>query len=66
MLALTGKMDEHFTALWEGGHIKFWSKKTLSELLEKNGFKVLKFKGCGRVYGLWKSMLIEAKLTDMK
>jgi 2-polyprenyl-6-hydroxyphenyl methylase/3-demethylubiquinone-9 3-methyltransferase len=22
-LALTGKMDAHFTALWEFGHIKF-------------------------------------------
>jgi hypothetical protein len=24
-LALSGKMDAHFTALWEGGHIKFFS-----------------------------------------
>lgn len=28
-LALTGKMDAHFTALWDHGHIKFWSRRTL-------------------------------------
>ena len=27
-LAVTGHMDAHFTALWEHGHIKFWSIKT--------------------------------------
>ena len=26
-LALTGKMDSHFTALWDFGHIKFWSRR---------------------------------------
>ena len=25
VLALTGKMDAHFTVLWDHGHIKFWS-----------------------------------------
>jgi 2-polyprenyl-6-hydroxyphenyl methylase/3-demethylubiquinone-9 3-methyltransferase len=28
VLALSGKMDDHFTALWEHGHIEFWSMKT--------------------------------------
>ena len=36
-LALSGKMDGHFTALWDGGHIKFWSVKTLTELLREAG-----------------------------
>ena len=26
-LAVSGKLDAHFTALWDGGHIKFWSIK---------------------------------------
>jgi 2-polyprenyl-6-hydroxyphenyl methylase/3-demethylubiquinone-9 3-methyltransferase len=26
VLALTDKLDAHFTALWDYGHIKFWSK----------------------------------------
>jgi len=60
-LALTGKMDQHFTALWEGGHIKFFSKKTLSALMEKSGFKVVGFYGAGRLPYLWKSMILVGK-----
>ena len=58
VLAITGKLDSHFTALWEGGHIKFWSRKTLSALLEKHGFHVKRFAGCGRIMYLWKSMIL--------
>jgi len=63
-LALSGKMDAHFTVLWEGGHIKFWSRKTLTDLLEEFDFKVLDFYGCGRLPYFWKSMLIRAKLKQ--
>ncbi|MCB9307748.1 MAG: methyltransferase domain-containing protein [Lewinellaceae bacterium] len=63
LLALTGHMDNHFTALWDGGHIKFWSKKTLTKLLTEGGFQVTKFKGVGRMPPLWKSMLVEAKFV---
>jgi len=59
-LALAGKMDGHFTALWDGGHIKFWSRRTLSRLLEQAGFCVKEFHGAGRVPFLWKSMIIVA------
>lgn len=62
LLALAGKWGSHADPLWEGGHIKLWSKKTLTQLLEKKGFKVVKFFGCGRFPYLWKSMLICAKL----
>ena len=34
-LALTGKMDDHFGPLWTHGHIKFWSRDTLSQLLRE-------------------------------
>ncbi|NWG75662.1 MAG: class I SAM-dependent methyltransferase, partial [Rubrivivax sp.] len=34
-LALCGAWDRHFTALWDHGHIKFWSRKTLRTLLEE-------------------------------
>ncbi len=60
LLAITGKFDKHFTALWEGGHIKFWSRATLSKLLSDNGFQVKEFKGIGRVPFLWRSMLFVA------
>jgi 2-polyprenyl-3-methyl-5-hydroxy-6-metoxy-1,4-benzoquinol methylase len=40
VLALSGKLDNHFTALWDGGHIKFWSHETLSELLTGKGLQI--------------------------
>lgn len=60
-LALTGKMDAHFTALWDCGHIKFWSSRTLSTLLTEQGFQDLKFHGAGRLPYMWKSMLVLAR-----
>jgi 2-polyprenyl-3-methyl-5-hydroxy-6-metoxy-1,4-benzoquinol methylase len=62
LICLAGKWDSHHTALWDGGHIKFWSYRSLSALLHANGFDVIEFKGAGRVYGLWKSMVIIAKM----
>jgi 2-polyprenyl-6-hydroxyphenyl methylase/3-demethylubiquinone-9 3-methyltransferase len=49
VMALFGKMDNHFHALWDHGHIKFWSKKTLKILLSESGFVNIKFKTVGRV-----------------
>jgi 2-polyprenyl-3-methyl-5-hydroxy-6-metoxy-1,4-benzoquinol methylase len=62
VLSLTGKMDAHYTALWDGGHIKFWSQKTLFAVLQEKGFHQMKFKGCGRVPYLWKSMIVCSKV----
>jgi 2-polyprenyl-3-methyl-5-hydroxy-6-metoxy-1,4-benzoquinol methylase len=59
-LALTGKMDQHFTVLWDHGHIKFWSVKTLSQVLTEAGFHDLKMTGAGRLPWLWKSMVFSA------
>ena len=53
-------MDSHFTALWDGGHIKFWSRRTLSLLLDECGFQIIDFEGAGRVPFLWKSMIVVA------
>ena len=60
-LAASGKLDAHFTALWDGGHIKFWSRRTLSALLTETGFEPIAFRGAGRWPWLWKSMLIAAR-----
>jgi 2-polyprenyl-3-methyl-5-hydroxy-6-metoxy-1,4-benzoquinol methylase len=57
VMAVAGKLDDHFTALWDGGHIKFWSVKTLSVLLREAGFVDLDFKFVGRVPALAKSMI---------
>jgi 2-polyprenyl-3-methyl-5-hydroxy-6-metoxy-1,4-benzoquinol methylase len=62
VLSVTGQMDKHFTVLWDGGHIKFWSKKTLSNVLQERGFQNLKFVGCGRLPYLWKSMIMTARI----
>lgn len=60
-MALTGKMDAHFTALWDHGHIKFWSMRTLSELLREAGFVDIRFERVGRVPALAKSMIAVAR-----
>jgi 2-polyprenyl-6-hydroxyphenyl methylase/3-demethylubiquinone-9 3-methyltransferase len=63
MLATTGKMDQHFTVLWDHGHIKFWSRKTLERALHEVGFQVTQFKGAARIPFFWKSMVIKAMKT---
>ena len=60
-LALSGRMDRHFTPLWEGGHVKFWSRRTLSQLLREEGFEAVVFRGAGRVPWLWKSLVFKAR-----
>lgn len=57
MLALTGKLDRHFTALWEHGHIKFWSLKTLSALLVNAGFPQPTYDFAGRFRPFSQSMI---------
>ena len=59
-IALSGKMDAHFTALWDHGHIKFWSRNTLAALLREAGFVDIHFKRVGRIPPLAKSMIAVA------
>ncbi len=61
MLSLFDHWDRHHTALWHGGHIKFWSAATLSRLLEEQRFEVTGFNGVGRLPYLWKSMVLTAR-----
>jgi 2-polyprenyl-6-hydroxyphenyl methylase/3-demethylubiquinone-9 3-methyltransferase len=58
LLALTGGMDRHFTALWDHGHIKFWSPATITQLLGEVGLSVLRVHRVGRLAPLAKSMLV--------
>lgn len=60
-LAIAGKLDAHFTVLWDGGHIKFFSRNTLEHMLREQGFEVTRFTGAGRLPYLWKSMLVKAR-----
>ena len=63
VLAATGKMDAHFSALHDGGHIKFFSVKTLSRLIRAHDFEDLEFTFYGRAPWLWKNMICHARLV---
>jgi 2-polyprenyl-6-hydroxyphenyl methylase/3-demethylubiquinone-9 3-methyltransferase len=63
-LAVTGRFDAHFTALWDGGHIKFWSVSTLTILLEEAGFSGVTFRFVGRFPAIAKSMIAIARRSD--
>jgi 2-polyprenyl-6-hydroxyphenyl methylase/3-demethylubiquinone-9 3-methyltransferase len=56
-LAVAGKWDDHLTALWDGGHIKFFSERTLGLLLQEAGFKEISFIRVGRIPPLAKSLV---------
>jgi 2-polyprenyl-3-methyl-5-hydroxy-6-metoxy-1,4-benzoquinol methylase len=59
-LAVTNGWDRHLGPLWSGGHIKFFSVNTLSQLLREAGFVNPRFKGAGRAPYLWMSMVMAA------
>ena len=63
LLAATGRLDRHFQADHEGGHIKFWSYRALATFLRSHGFEVTEFHGYGRVPLLWNSMIVKAVKT---
>ncbi|MEO6632771.1 MAG: class I SAM-dependent methyltransferase [Mucilaginibacter sp.] len=61
-LSIFNRWDSHLDPLWLGGHIKLWSRETLTKVLTNSGFTVTQFRGCGRFPYFWKSMIIKARL----
>lgn len=57
-LAVTGRHDAHHHSHRVGGHIKFFSEKTLARLLGEHAFADVRFVGVGRLPYLWKSMVV--------
>jgi 2-polyprenyl-6-hydroxyphenyl methylase/3-demethylubiquinone-9 3-methyltransferase len=57
-LSLMGKWDDHANPLWDGGHIKLWSRNTLGRLLSLGGFQNIQFTGAGRLPWLWMTMVM--------
>ncbi len=57
-LSIAGKWDWHLKPLWDGGHIKFWSRSTLGQLLLEAGFVNIQFRGAGRAPYMWMSMVM--------
>lgn len=60
-LAVAGKFDSHWSPLWDGGHIKFWSENSLSTLLKERGFSEVSFVRVGRIAIFAKSMIAVAR-----
>jgi 2-polyprenyl-6-hydroxyphenyl methylase/3-demethylubiquinone-9 3-methyltransferase len=60
-IALSNSFDRHVNPLWDGGHVKFWSRKTLSAVLTEIGFTDLTFHGCGRAPYMWMGMVMSGK-----
>lgn len=60
LLSLLGKWDAHANPLWDGGHIKLWSRSTLTSLLRETGFTNIHFQGVGRFPYLWMTMVVAA------
>jgi 2-polyprenyl-6-hydroxyphenyl methylase/3-demethylubiquinone-9 3-methyltransferase len=56
-----GGFDRHFNPLWDHGHIKFWSRKTLRTLLTEAGFADVAFHRVGRIPLVAKSMIACAR-----
>lgn len=56
-IALAGKGDQHYNPLWDHGHIKFWSRATLTRLMREAGFERIEIRRLGRIAPLAKSMM---------
>jgi SAM-dependent methyltransferase len=61
-LAVTGQLDGHWQAWRDGGHIKFFSRATVTDLIRREGFVVTGFVRVGRIPPLAKSMVVESRL----
>jgi len=60
-LSVVDGWDIHHTVGWDGGHIKFFSVRTLSSLVVGGGFEVQRFQFFGRTLWLWKNMICVAR-----
>jgi len=61
VIAVAGKTDDHFNPLWDGGHVKFFSVRSLRRLLGDEGFADTDLEFVGRAPLLWKSMVCRAR-----
>jgi 2-polyprenyl-3-methyl-5-hydroxy-6-metoxy-1,4-benzoquinol methylase len=50
--------DHHFDV--EGDHIRFFSDRALRRLLDETGFRVLRIRHYGRIWGLWAGVFVWA------
>jgi len=55
------KIVTAFLLAWDGGHIKFWSRNTLHQLLSEAGFERIDSMRVGRIPPLAKSIIALAR-----
>ena len=60
-ISVLNKWDAHHGVHWDGGHIKFFSERTLRALVVRHGFKQTRFHFYGRMPWLWKHMICVAQ-----
>jgi 2-polyprenyl-3-methyl-5-hydroxy-6-metoxy-1,4-benzoquinol methylase len=60
-LSVVNGWDKHFDVAWDGGHVKFFSRKTVQRMATEAGFKKIHIYGVGRFPWLWKSMIMLAE-----
>jgi 2-polyprenyl-6-hydroxyphenyl methylase/3-demethylubiquinone-9 3-methyltransferase len=60
-ISLVGKSDFHHDALRVGGHIKFFSTRSLTQLLTDAGFADIQLAGAGRLRYMWRSTVASAR-----
>ena len=59
LLVITFAFERHFNPA--SGHIRFFSRRSITESLRAGGFDVERIRGIGRVWPLWKSMFVVAR-----
>jgi SAM-dependent methyltransferase len=59
-LSIVGGWDHHFKVDWDGGHVKFFSTRTLGKMALDCGFHSVEFAYAGRAMWLWNSMIAVA------
>jgi 2-polyprenyl-6-hydroxyphenyl methylase/3-demethylubiquinone-9 3-methyltransferase len=64
LLALTNGFDSHWHPLRDYGHIKFFSRATLTQLFREAGFVDIRFRTAGRFPPLGKSMVVAGRLPS--
>ena len=60
-ISVLNEWDAHHGVHWDGGHIKFFSERTLRALVVQHGFKQARFHFYGRMPWLWKHMICVAQ-----
>jgi 2-polyprenyl-3-methyl-5-hydroxy-6-metoxy-1,4-benzoquinol methylase len=60
-IGVFNKWDAHHGVHWDGGHIKFFSVRTLKRMVLDHGFEHIRFRFFGRVAFLWKNMICIAR-----